>query len=343
MNTRAKTFDRNVLSKTLGDGLERGDIHLFAGCLLPSPDPTDTKVTVRVVNEKRLLGRRGAVSQAVRANEPRFNFSFRRFHTVVTIRFESNVVVYCAAKIRSKTTSVYEHYMQPTSAQDEAKRAAAAQAIERFLKDGMTIGLGSGTTSRWFVRILGERVAKGLRVTGVPSSKSTGQLAQEVGVPLADLNDVGQLDLTIDGADEIDGKGRMIKGGGANLLWEKIVACASNRMVCIVDESKLVEIPRPISASGRSRSRLPGEAPSGICESCSRDCGLGDPEIEMRGGFEKPLITDSGHYLLDCHLEKIPDPESLGRKIEPDSRSRGAWAFYRDSNRRRGRACQRRD
>ncbi|HYZ72667.1 MAG TPA: ribose-5-phosphate isomerase RpiA, partial [Chthoniobacterales bacterium] len=131
--------------------------------------------------------------------------------------------------------------MQPTSAQDEAKKVAAARAIEKFLKDGMTIGLGSGTTSRWFVRILGERVAKGLRVTGVPSSKSTGQLAQEVGVPLADLNDAGQLDLTIDGADEIDGKGRMIKGGGANLLWEKIVACASNRMVCIVDDSKLVE------------------------------------------------------------------------------------------------------
>jgi ribose 5-phosphate isomerase A len=131
--------------------------------------------------------------------------------------------------------------MPAISAQDEAKRAAAAKAIETFLRDGMTIGLGSGTTSRWFVRILGERVTSGLRVTGVPSSKSTGQLAQEVGVPLADLNDVSQLDLTIDGADEIDSKGRMIKGGGANLLWEKIVAFASKRMVAIVDESKLVE------------------------------------------------------------------------------------------------------
>lgn len=204
--------------------------------------------------------------------------------------------------------------MQPTSAQDEAKRAAAAQAIERFLKDGMTIGLGSGTTSRWFVRILGERVAKGLRVTGVPSSKSTGQLAQEVGVSLADLNDVGQLDLTIDGADEIDGKGRMIKGGGANLLWEKIVACASNRMVCIVDESKLVEslgkfplsvevIPFAWRSTERHLRKL------------FTDSGLGDPEIGMRGGFEKPLITDSGHYLLDCHLQKISDPESLGEKL----------------------------
>jgi len=204
--------------------------------------------------------------------------------------------------------------MQPTSAQDEAKRVAAAQAIERFLKDGMTIGLGSGTTSRWFVRILGERVAKGLRVTGVPSSKSTGQLAEEVGVPLADLNDVGQLDLTIDGADEIDGQGQMIKGGGANLLWEKIVACASNKMVCIVDESKLVErlgrFPLPVEvvpfawrSTERHMRKLFGSS------------GLGDPKIEMRGGLETPLVTDSGHYLLDCHLKQISDPRDLGEKL----------------------------
>jgi ribose 5-phosphate isomerase A len=240
-------------------------------------------------------------------------FSFRQFHTIVTIRFESNVVVYCAAKIRSKKIP-FEDYMQPTSAQDGAKRAAAAQAIESFLKDGMTVGLGSGTTSRWFVRILGERVAKGLRVTGVPSSKSTGQLATEVGVPLADLNDVGQLDLTIDGADEIDSKGRMIKGGGANLLWEKIVASASNKMVCIVDESKLVELlgrfPLPIEVvpfAWRSTERH--------LRKLFEQSGLGEPKIEVRGGLEKPLITDSGHYLLDCHLEKLPDPESLAGKL----------------------------
>jgi ribose 5-phosphate isomerase A len=205
--------------------------------------------------------------------------------------------------------------MQPTSAQDEAKRAAAAQAIERFLQNGMTIGLGSGTTSRWFVRILGERVAKGLRVIGVPSSKSTGQLAQEVGVPLAELDDVGQLDLTIDGADEIDGKGRMIKGGGANLLWEKIVACASKKMVGIVDESKLVQrlgrFPLPIEVipfAWRTTERH--------MRKLFADSSFGEPKIEMRGGTEKPLITDSGHYLLDCHLEQIPDPESLAEKLK---------------------------
>ncbi len=205
--------------------------------------------------------------------------------------------------------------MEKTSAQDEAKKAAAAQAIETFLKEGMTIGLGSGTTSRWFVRILGERVAKGLRVTGVPSSKSTGQLAQEVGVSLADLNDVAQLDLTIDGADEIDPKGRMIKGGGANLLWEKIVACASARMVCIVDESKLVgtlgRFPLPIEVipfAWRSTERH--------LRKLFEKSGLGNPKIDMRGGFDTPLITDSGHYLLDCHLEQIPEPEKLGEKVK---------------------------
>lgn len=203
--------------------------------------------------------------------------------------------------------------MQSTSEQDDEKRAAAAQAIEKFLKDGMTIGLGSGTTSRWFVRILGEHVAKGLRVIGVPSSKSTGELAREVGVPLADLNDVHSLDLTIDGADEIDGKGRMIKGGGANLLWEKIVACASDRMVCIVDESKVVNFlgrfPLPVEVipfGWRSTERH--------LRKLLEASGLGNPKIEIRG-LEKPLITDSGHYLLDCHLEKIPDPECLGEKL----------------------------
>ena len=200
--------------------------------------------------------------------------------------------------------------MQTNSPQDEAKLAAATKAIETFLQDGMTIGLGSGTTSRFFVRILGDRVKSGLRVIGVPSSKSTGQLAREVGVPLADLNDVEQLDLTIDGADEIDPKGRMIKGGGANLLWEKIVASASRKMVAIVDESKRVQrlgrFPLPVEIipfSWRSTERQ--------LQNLFKKAGYDDVRIDVRGSREKPLITDSGHYLLDCHLQEIADPEFL--------------------------------
>ena len=128
----------------------------------------------------------------------------------------------------------------PQSPQDRAKRAAGAEAIRRYLKNGMKIGLGSGSTSHWFVRILGERVKEGLEVVGVPTSSGTRDIAREVGVPIADLNDIAPLDLAIDGADEIDDRGRMIKGGGASLLWEKIVACASKKMVAIVDEGKLV-------------------------------------------------------------------------------------------------------
>src|SRR3984893_18929087 len=215
---------------------------------------------------------------------------------------------------RSMVESNLDHSMQENSPQDAAKRAAAAKAIEIFLQDGMTIGLGSGSTSRWFVRILGDRVKAGLRVVGVPSSKSTGELAQEVGVPLADLNDVSQLDLTIDGADEIDAKGRMIKGGGANLLWEKIVASASKKMVCIVDESKVVEqlgrFPLSIEVipfGWRSTERH--------LQNLFKDEGFADVHIDVRGDLQKPLITDSGHYLLDCHLRAIPDPESLGAKL----------------------------
>jgi len=200
--------------------------------------------------------------------------------------------------------------MQTNSPQDEAKLAAATKAIETFLQDGMTIGLGSGTTSRFFVRILGDRVKSGLRVIGVPSSKSTGQLALEVGVPLADLNDVEQLDLTIDGADEIDPKGRMIKGGGANLLWEKIVASASRKMVAIVDESKRVQrlgrFPLPVEIipfSWRSTERQ--------LQNLFKKAGYDDVRVDVRGSREKPLITDSGHYLLDCHLQEIADPEFL--------------------------------
>ena len=126
--------------------------------------------------------------------------------------------------------------MQPRSEQDRAKQAAGTAAIEARIRDGMRLGLGSGTTSHWFVRALGEAVAGGLDVVGVPTSTGTRDLALEVGVPLTTLSEVERLDLTVDGADEIDRDGAMIKGGGACLLWERIVADASDRMVAVVDE-----------------------------------------------------------------------------------------------------------
>jgi ribose 5-phosphate isomerase A len=117
--------------------------------------------------------------------------------------------------------------MKSNSPQDRAKRAAGIQAITTYLRNGMRIGLGSGATSRWFLRILGDRVKEGLEVVGVPTSNSTRDLAIQIGVPVVDLNEVGELDLAIDGADEINAIGQMIKGGAANFLLEKIVARAS--------------------------------------------------------------------------------------------------------------------
>src|SRR6476619_4146725 len=123
---------------------------------------------------------------------------------------------------------------------DQAKRAAAARALE-MVEDGMTLGLGTGSTAGWFVRLLSERMkAEDLSVTGVATSSATVWLAQELGVPLRKLDDVERIDLTVDGADEIDDNLNLIKGGGAALLQEKIVAAASERMVVIADDSKRV-------------------------------------------------------------------------------------------------------
>jgi ribose 5-phosphate isomerase A len=204
--------------------------------------------------------------------------------------------------------------MKPNFSQDQAKRTAGIQAISTYLRNGMKIGLGSGTTSRWFIQTLGDRVKEGLEVLGVPTSNSTRDLARQVGVPVADLDDVGELDLAIDGADEIDASGRMIKGGAANLLWEKIIAVASVKMVALVDESKVV--------STLGRFPLPVEViPFGWrttvrhLEKLFSDSGWTNVPIKVRGGLETPLITDSGHYLLDCQLSVISDPEGLAQKL----------------------------
>jgi len=200
--------------------------------------------------------------------------------------------------------------MQPSKPQDQAKLAAGRKAIEVYLKDGMRIGLGSGTTSHWFVRALGEKVREGFDVAGVPTSTATRDLAIQCGVPLLDLNDVEELDLIIDGADEIDHAGRMIKGGGACLLWEKMVARVSRRMVAVVDDAKVVDTlgkyPLPIEviqfgwrSTGRELQKL-----------FSR---FGHEHVPMilRGGEANPVITDSGHYILDWQLDRIERPDEL--------------------------------
>lgn len=188
--------------------------------------------------------------------------------------------------------------------QDEAKIIAGRRAIDTYLENGMRIGLGSGTTSYWFVRILGEKVREGLEIQGVTTSSITRDIAREVGVPLMDINDVKKLDLAIDGVDEIDRIGRMIKGGGACLLWEKIVAYTSKRMIAIADESKLVEpigaFPLPIEVVTYGWRNTMYQI-----ENLLAKFDYGAPHLELRGGSKEPVMTDSGHYIIDCHLKKI--------------------------------------
>ncbi len=198
--------------------------------------------------------------------------------------------------------------------QNIAKRAAGAGALDTFVETGMTLGLGSGSTSHWFVRVLGERVKEGLEVVGISTSTGTSEVAREVGVPLSTLDDVDSIDLTVDGADEIDPAFRMIKGGGASLLWEKIVAQASKRVITVVDETKVVDrlgaypLPVEIATFGwRSTARQ--------VERTILSFGVDACRIDLRGGIENPLVTDGGHHLLDCHIGSISHPEELSVRL----------------------------
>jgi ribose 5-phosphate isomerase A len=203
---------------------------------------------------------------------------------------------------------------RPETEQDSAKLAAGEAAIRTYVRDGMRLGLGSGTTSHWFVRALGRAVADGLDVVGVPTSTGTRDLAVAVGVPLTTLAEVDRLDLTIDGADEIDHDGAMIKGGGACLLWERIVADASERMVAIVDETKVVDtlgtFPLPIEVVPFSWEST--------CRSIARlltRFGYPEPDLRLRTTAGEPVVTDSGHYLIDAHLHTITDTLALDSKL----------------------------
>ena len=202
----------------------------------------------------------------------------------------------------------------PQLPQDRAKQAAA-DAAAAIVEDGMLLGLGSGTTLRRFVRSLGLRVGQGLRITGVPTSESTRALAVEVGIPVADLNDVGELDLVLDGADEIDPQGQMIKGGGGNLLWEKIVATAGQRFVAVIDETKPVahlgKFPLPVEVA-----RFGWRSTERQIRGLFVESGVLEPAMTLRGGEASPFVTDGGHYILDCALGEITHPEPLAIALD---------------------------
>jgi ribose 5-phosphate isomerase A len=193
---------------------------------------------------------------------------------------------------------------------DEAKSAAAARALE-MVEDGMMLGLGTGSTAGWFVRLLADRIRReGLSVEGVATSSATVWLAEELGVPLRRLDDVRLIDLVVDGADEIDARLNLIKGGGAALLQEKIVAAASARMVVIADESKRVanlgRFPLPVEIV-----RFGWTATRRLVQEVLGSMDVDGHGIEVRMGKEGPLVTDEGHYILDLHLGRIGDAPAL--------------------------------
>ncbi len=189
------------------------------------------------------------------------------------------------------------------------KRAAAERALQE-VEPGMRLGLGTGSTARHFVILLGERVRGGLEVVGVPTSEQTHRLAVEHGVPLTTLDDMPELDLTVDGADEIDPQLRLIKGGGAALLREKIVAAASRRVVIIADDAKLVDrlgrfaLPIEVAPFGLTATRRAVE------RAIAAAGAAGGVRLRLASDGE-PLLTDGGHHILDASLGDIVDPEAL--------------------------------
>ena len=176
-------------------------------------------------------------------------------------------------------------------------------------------GLGSAParTAEEFVRLLAEKVASGFRVEGVPTSERTARLCLELGVPLKSLEDLPELDLTIDGADEVDPQLRLIKGGGGALLREKIVACASARMIVIADETKVVEtlgafkLPIEVNSFGLGATRI-------AVEKLAARHGLSG-EISVRASGDGPFMTDGGHLILDASFGRIPDADALAREL----------------------------
>jgi ribose 5-phosphate isomerase A len=193
------------------------------------------------------------------------------------------------------------------------KRQAAAIAVA-WVKPGMRVGLGTGSTARHFVELLAERVRAGLDVVGVPTSEVTRRDAERLGVPLTTLEEVPELDLTVDGADEIGPDLSLIKGGGGALLREKIVAAASARMVVIADESKCVPV--------LGRFPLPVEVvPFGLAatrraiERAAAATGSPGQVVLRRGKGGHAFVTDGGHWILDARLDRIADPKGLATRL----------------------------
>lgn len=193
------------------------------------------------------------------------------------------------------------------------KREAARRALE-YVEDGMVVGLGTGSTAAEFVDLLGEKVRDGLQITGVPTSEATLKQALSFGIPMATIDEQPEIDLTIDGADELDRNLRLIKGGGGALLREKIVASGSAQVVIIADQSKLVDtlgafaLPVEVVQFGVAVTLA-------MIEDIADELGLEGPVKQRMLGEGRPFVTDGGNFIFDCAFGSIEDPEALAELL----------------------------
>lgn len=191
---------------------------------------------------------------------------------------------------------------------NDQEKEAAARASLRYVKDGQVVGLGTGSTAAYFIRLLAEQVRQGLRVRGIPTSDRSRELALSLGIPLTTFDEYQEIDVTVDGADEVDPQLRLIKGGGGALLREKIVASATRELVIVADASKRVPIlgkfPLPVEVIRFAHALI-----------AKRITALG-AEVRLRCGADgSPYVTDENNHILDCCFGKIPDADGLARRL----------------------------
>jgi len=192
-------------------------------------------------------------------------------------------------------------------ANDGEKKMAAERSLE-YVHDGQVVGLGTGSTAAYFIVRLGARVKQGMKVRGIPTSDRSRDLAMSLGIPLTSLDEVQQIDVTVDGADEFDPQLRLIKGGGGALLREKIVASASRQVVIVADSSKRVPVlggfPVPVEVVPFAQALL-----------VKRISELGARVVRRLDAAGAVYITDTGNQILDCHFGRIPDADSLAQRL----------------------------
>ena len=197
--------------------------------------------------------------------------------------------------------------------QDDLKRRVASRAVD-YVQPEMTIGLGTGSTAKYMIELLGEKVRSGLYITGIPTSEESRKLALENGLDIIEPDETTQIDLAIDGADEIDRNGNLIKGGGAALFREKIIAHSASQFIVIADGSKNVDVlgtfPLPLEID-------PFCWPLTIqaLRKTLTTQGFAHANVALRGGPNGPIHSDGGHLIVDCHLERIADPNGLHHSL----------------------------